>query len=124
MAGRTTGTSDTAPRVERELIETLRALADPTRLEMVRMAAEAQEVACTTYLERFSVTKSTISYHVRILRAAGLMRVRKEGQFYYYRLDRRDERLLRPLLRLLRHPQPPRPPATATELTEVAGRDA
>ena len=43
------------------LVARLRALADPTRLEMIRMAAESEEVACTTYLERFGVSKSTIS---------------------------------------------------------------
>jgi DNA-binding transcriptional ArsR family regulator len=106
------------------LIATLRALGDPTRLEMVRMAALAEEVACTTYLERFAVTKSTISYHVRILRAAGLMRVRKEGQFYYYRLDRRDDRLLPPLLRLLQDQEPRRSPAIGSERREVADRKA
>jgi DNA-binding transcriptional ArsR family regulator len=69
-----------------QLVEVFRALGDPTRLEMMRMITRDGEVACTTFLERFGVTKSTISYHVRILRTAQLVRIRKEGTYYFYRL--------------------------------------
>jgi DNA-binding transcriptional ArsR family regulator len=68
-------------------VELFRALADPTRLEMVRMMSAQGEVACTTFLDAFNVTKSTISYHVRVLRAAHLVRIRKEGPWFFYQLS-------------------------------------
>jgi ArsR family transcriptional regulator len=67
-------------------VELFRALGDPTRLEMVRRMAREGEVACSAFLEQFDVTKSTISYHVRILRTARLVHIRKEGPWYFYRL--------------------------------------
>lgn len=69
-------------------IQLFSALADPTRLEMIRMLASAKEVACTTFDQKFQVSKSTISYHVRTLRNAGVIDVRKEGSFFYYTLVR------------------------------------
>jgi DNA-binding transcriptional ArsR family regulator len=71
---------------DEHLVNVFRALGDPTRLQMMRMISRDGEVACTTFLDRFAVTKSTISYHVRILRSAHLVAIRKEGTFYFYRL--------------------------------------
>lgn len=62
------------------------ALADPTRVQMLRLMRANEEVACAALEATFSLTKSTISYHVRILRHAGLIRVRKAGKFYHYAL--------------------------------------
>jgi ArsR family transcriptional regulator len=69
-----------------EHVELFRALGDPVRLTMIRMLARVDEVACTTYDSVFPVSKSTISYHVRALRSAELLTVRKDGSFYHYRL--------------------------------------
>ncbi len=66
--------------------EVFSALGDPTRLEMMRTILADGEVACTTFDEMFPVGKSTISYHVKVLRSARLITVRKEGRFYYYQL--------------------------------------
>ncbi len=66
------------------------ALADPTRVQMLRLMQANEEVACAALEATFSLTKSTISYHVRVLRHAGLIRVRKAGKFYYYALPRAE----------------------------------
>jgi ArsR family transcriptional regulator len=77
-----------APPLQRtRLLEIFRALADPTRFEMLRMMREQGELACTACLGKFGVSKSTISYHVRTLRTAGLIKIRKEGSYYHYSLD-------------------------------------
>lgn len=64
------------------------ALADVTRVRMLRLLLANEEVACAALETTFSLTKSTISYHVRVLRHAGLIRVRKAGKFYHYALPR------------------------------------
>ena len=64
------------------------ALADATRVRMLRLMLASDEVACAALETSFSLTKSTISYHVRVLRHAGLIRVRKSGKFYHYALPR------------------------------------
>ena len=66
--------------------EIFNALAGPIRVRILSMVAADDEVACTTLETVLPISKSTISYHVRILRAAGLLTVRKEGRFYFYTL--------------------------------------
>src|ERR1700730_9313459 len=88
-----------------ELAATFSVLSDPTRIEMLRLLVSNQEVACTTFDTKFPISKSTISYHVKALRHAGLIRVRKEGKFYYYTLLRDYiERRLPGLLALILSP--------------------
>ena len=78
------------------------ALADTTRVRMLRLMQAHEEVACAALEATFSLTKSTISYHVRVLRHAGLIRVRKSGKFYHYALLRDEiEQRLPGLLELL-----------------------
>ena len=58
--------------------EVLQALADPVRLAVVRDLAESAEPRpCGSLLQ--SVTKSTLSHHLRILREAGIIQMRVEG---------------------------------------------
>jgi len=65
------------------------ALGDPTRMSIVEgvlgQEAIGQEVACWELDETLDLAKSTISYHTKILQAAGLIQTRREGKFYYYR---------------------------------------
>ena len=63
-------------------------LGDPTRIEILRNLSMADEVACTTLDEILPISKSTISYHIKILYHAGLIHVRKDGRYYFYRLRR------------------------------------
>ncbi|WP_290504647.1 metalloregulator ArsR/SmtB family transcription factor [Akkermansia sp.] len=62
---------------------TLRALADPTRREILEIlkngAMPAGEIA-----EHFSITGAAISRHLSVLKAAELVRDRREGKFIFY----------------------------------------
>lgn len=64
-----------------ELTRILAALADPGRLRAVRTLAENSGAACTELqiLAGLTVTKSTMSHHLRIMREAGLVRVSVHG---------------------------------------------
>jgi DNA-binding transcriptional ArsR family regulator len=66
--------------------EVFRALSDPIRAEIIRRAARLEELPCTQLEQALPVSKSTISYHVKILFQADLLEIRKEGRFYFYRL--------------------------------------
>lgn len=65
-----------------------RALSDPLRLEIVRQAAACTELPCTQLENTLPVTKSTISHHIKVLKHAGLLSVRREGKFFFYTLVR------------------------------------
>jgi|HubBroStandDraft_4_1064222.scaffolds.fasta_scaffold1113416_1 DNA-binding transcriptional ArsR family regulator len=60
------------------ITELLQALADPVRLEVIRDLAESKEPRpCGSLIK--SVTKSTLSHHLRILREAGVIQMRVDG---------------------------------------------
>ena len=69
-------------------MEALAALADPTRREIVALLAEG-EVAAGELAAHFAVSRPAVSRHLRVLREAGLVRVRAEGQRRLYVLDPR-----------------------------------
>ncbi len=59
-----------------------KALADPTRLKMLREVRGAGELTCSCLCECFPLSQPTISHHIRTLEGAGLLTVRKDGQFH------------------------------------------
>jgi DNA-binding transcriptional ArsR family regulator len=60
-----------------ELVAVLHALADPTRLTIVRTLRADPERPCGSFPVR--VAPSTLSHHFRVLREAGVIRQRDEG---------------------------------------------
>jgi ArsR family transcriptional regulator, arsenate/arsenite/antimonite-responsive transcriptional repressor len=71
-----------------EMAELFRVLGDPTRIEILRLLSDADEVACTTLDQILPISKSTISYHIKALKTVGLLTVRKDGRWYHYTLQR------------------------------------
>src|SRR3954468_17828228 len=61
------------------LVQSLGALADPTRRELVALLARG-ELAAGELAARFPVSRPAISRHLRGLREAGLVRSRGEGR--------------------------------------------
>ena len=59
------------------LFAVLHALADPTRLTIVRTLRAEPERPCGTF--PVQVAPSTLSHHFRVLREAGLIRQRDDG---------------------------------------------
>ncbi|HVW17307.1 MAG TPA: metalloregulator ArsR/SmtB family transcription factor [Solirubrobacteraceae bacterium] len=66
------------------------ALSDATRMEMFEMIVEAGELGCRVFDDHFPIAKSTISYHTKMLNAAGLIETRREGRYFYYRARLRE----------------------------------
>jgi ArsR family transcriptional regulator len=64
----------------------LKALADPVRLRLVSLiAASAGGEACVCDLNAaFDLTQATISHHLKVLHAAGLLDREKRGVWVYY----------------------------------------
>ncbi len=60
-----------------EVSKVLHALSDPVRLDIVEKLAEAREAPCGAF--EASVSKSTLSHHLKVLREAGLTRTRADG---------------------------------------------
>ncbi|WIE55680.1 helix-turn-helix domain-containing protein [Curtobacterium sp. MCBD17_003] len=73
-----------------ELVEVMRALADPIRLHIARILADGEPHGKTMEDWGVDVTKSTMSHHFRTLREAGLTRTIIDGRTHAIQL-RRDE---------------------------------
>ncbi len=72
-----------------KLAEVFKALADPTRLRLVKLLSESGGALCVNALARIlGVTQSAVSQHLRVLRQAGLVRGERRGPFVHYSLDR------------------------------------
>ena len=69
------------------LVRALRALGDAMRFRMVQEIAAGGELCCGEVAERFDVTQPTISHHLKVLCAAGLLTVRSQGKHRYISLN-------------------------------------
>ncbi len=69
-----------------QLASTFKALADPTRVAIVNRLSGAEAVCVCDLTAAFELSQPTISHHLRILRAAGLVEFERRGTWAYYRL--------------------------------------
>jgi ArsR family transcriptional regulator len=70
-----------------ELSGLMKALADPTRLEIVGILREAKEPVCICDLAAaFDLSQPTLSHHMAKLRDAGLVESGKSGIWCFYSL--------------------------------------
>lgn len=63
-------------------------LADDTRRQILDLLAD-HDHSVNELVEVFNVSQPAISRHLRVLRDAGLVRVKRDGQRRIYRLDAR-----------------------------------
>ena len=66
--------------------QTLRALADPTRREILRLL-KSGKMSAGEITEHFSVTAAAVSRHLSVLKEAELIRDKREGKFIIYELN-------------------------------------
>ncbi|RII33774.1 ArsR family transcriptional regulator [Clostridium chromiireducens] len=63
-----------------------KAVSDQSRLKIIDILSCGERCACDI-LEYFDFTQPTLSHHMRVLSNCGLIEVRKEGLWNYYRLN-------------------------------------
>jgi len=63
-----------------------KALADPTRREILRLLAKG-ELSAGVLAEKFEMTKPTVSHHFAVLKDADLIVSRRDGQQIIYSLN-------------------------------------
>jgi DNA-binding transcriptional ArsR family regulator len=67
-------------------VRLLSALADPTRLAIVRQLAAENETCACDFTACCDVGQPTVSHHLRVLREAGVVTSERRGQWVFYRL--------------------------------------
>ena len=68
------------------LQNTLKALSDPIRREILEML-KAGRLSAGEIAEKFPVSGAAVSKHLSVLREADLIRDAREGKFIYYELN-------------------------------------
>ena len=66
--------------------DTLRALADPTRREILNLLKQSS-MAAGDIAEHFSISGAAISRHLSVLKDADLIRDKRDGKYIYYELN-------------------------------------
>ena len=68
------------------LQQTLRALSDPIRREILHLLKDGR-MAAGDIVAHFDVTGAAVSRHLSVLKEADLIRDTREGKFIYYELN-------------------------------------
>jgi ArsR family transcriptional regulator len=66
-----------------------KALSDPTRLRILRAITQMSELCECNIVPTFNLSQPTISYHLKILRAAGLVKSERRGQWVWHRVNQK-----------------------------------
>ncbi len=101
------------------LAETLRALASPSRLQVLYALLGAQERSVEELAQACGLSQSATSHNLRLLRSGRLVRARRAGRNVFYSLH---DHHLPELLAAIRHHHEHVSPATAERATAAAQR--
>jgi ArsR family transcriptional regulator len=73
-----------------QLARRFTALADPVRLQLLSILANAPdgEVCICDFVEPVGKSQPTVSHHMKVLSDAGLVHGERRGKWVYYSLDR------------------------------------
>jgi len=69
-----------------DALEALRFLSDGNRLRIVRSLSRRESCVCEL-IDQLGLSQPLVSYHLRRLREAGLVRSRRKAQWVYYSLE-------------------------------------
>jgi ArsR family transcriptional regulator len=75
------------------VVETLKFLGDGNRLRILQILSRRESCVCEL-IEQIGLTQPLVSYHLRRLREAGLVRTRRKAQWVYYSIEPRAWRTL------------------------------
>jgi ArsR family transcriptional regulator len=79
-----TATTRSAPDTDRAVM-LFHALSDPTRLSILEMLRGGERCVCELQ-DELDAAQSRLSFHLRVLKDAGLITDRREGRWSYYRI--------------------------------------
>jgi ArsR family transcriptional regulator len=67
--------------------EVFNALSDPARIEIIQILLDGEHCVCDLQ-DHLESAQSRLSYHLKVLKDAGLVTDRREGRWSYYTLHR------------------------------------
>jgi ArsR family transcriptional regulator len=85
-SGPARGTSPPGEKTVSRLVRLFKLLADETRLKILCLLHDADELNVLELCQHLRQRQPSVSHHLALLRAAGLIDMRREGKHNYYRL--------------------------------------
>ncbi|HET9776604.1 MAG TPA: metalloregulator ArsR/SmtB family transcription factor [Gemmatimonadaceae bacterium] len=67
-------------------VELFHALSDETRLEIIELLRKGERCVCEL-TDSLDAAQSRLSFHLRVLRDAGIVRDRRDGRWVHYKLE-------------------------------------
>jgi ArsR family transcriptional regulator len=86
----------------RRAVRTFKALSDETRLRILHLLIEAGEMCVCDIETVLGCSQTRVSRHLAILRNAGLIEDRRQGQWMFYSLVKSSDPIHRSTLRAIR----------------------
>jgi ArsR family transcriptional regulator, arsenate/arsenite/antimonite-responsive transcriptional repressor len=81
--------SDITPAQARTLASVFKALADPSRVRIVNLLANADASVCVCdFMPQLGLSQGTVSFHLKKLLDAGLLEREERGTWAFYSLKR------------------------------------
>lgn len=71
------------------LVGVFKALSDESRQKILLALEEQGEMHVAELVNKFGISQPTMSHHLGVLRNAGLVNDRRDGQFVFYSVNRR-----------------------------------
>ena len=71
------------------LADIFKALSDETRLRVIKLLENGELCVCDL-VTALDISQPKVSFHLNVLKEAGLLRDRKQGRWTHYRLDASD----------------------------------
>lgn len=75
-------------RLEKDLVQIFKLLADETRLKILFMLLRAGELHVSALCDRLEQSQPAVSHHLALLRVAGLISARRDGKHNFYSVER------------------------------------
>ena len=72
-----------------ELLSLFKALSDETRVRIVKLLENGELCVCHL-VAAVDMSQPKVSFHLKVLKEAGLVKDRREGKWMHYRLDESD----------------------------------
>src|SRR5512135_354279 len=72
-----------------ELVPIFKALSDETRLRILKLLEQGELCVCDI-VAAFDMIQPKVSFHLATLKAAGLVKDRREGKWMHYKIDDAD----------------------------------
>jgi ArsR family transcriptional regulator len=72
--------------MKNEFVRVFRAFSDVNRVRILELLCEGEQCACVL-LEDIEIGQPTLSHHMKILCASGIVKSRKVGKWNYYSID-------------------------------------